>query len=361
MSPNKKSRPGSHPEPYIVEPLQGHKQTVILLHGRGSNGQKFGSELVEAQTTLSCIKTSLVPGENNDPLRALHADTSTLRTLFPNAKFIFPTAKKRRAKWYNRTMINQWFDSVPIDEQDDSVPRCGMSIEEENWQLEGLRESREYVKRILDEEVRNVGGENVVLGGLSQGCAMALWVLMSYDDEAGELGECAGGECGTRLRAFVGMSGWLPFADEIEGIVDPARAKSKGGKSFGVDEVDVEDDDPFARSEDEGETLDGIAGTINQTGKVLKPVAKVRNFIRDSLDLPPTADQCGMAWQRTPVFLGHGMHDEKVKMAKGRRAAECLETLGIQVTWKEYDEGHWYKVPEEIDDIGRYLQAYFAE
>lgn len=190
---------------------------------------------------------------------------------------------------------------------------------------------------------------------------MALWVLMSYADEGSEFGKDARNECEMKLRAFVGMSGWLPFVNEIEGIIDPTRVKSKDGVSFGVDEADVEDDDPFATSDDEGETLDGVSATINQPGEILKPVAKVRNFIRDSLHLPPTADQCGTAWQRTPVFLGHGMHDEKVKMAKGRRAAECLETVGIQVTWKEYDEGHWYKVPEEIDDIGRYLQACFAE
>lgn len=361
MPLNKNPVVRSYPEPYIGESLRDHEQTFVLLHGRGSNGKKFGSELLEARTTLSCTAWKPLHGENSNLQEDLPLSTPTLRTLFPNAKFIFPTAKKRRAKWYNRATINQWFDSVPIDEQDDSLLRCGMSIEEESWQLEGLRESREYVKRILDEEVGNVGSENVVLGGLSQGCAMALWVLMSYGDEAeGDRQDGRDGP-GTRLRAFVGMSGWLPFVDEIEGIIDPTRVKSRDGGSFGSDELDMEDDDLFATSGDEGETLDGVSGTINQPAKLLTPVAKVRNFIRDSLDLPPTADQFESAWQRTPVFFGHGMHDEKVKMAKGRRAAECLETLGIQVTWKEYDEGHWYKVPEELDDIGRYLQACFAE
>ena len=54
---------------------------------------------------------------------------------------------------------------------------------------------------------------------------------------------------------------------------------------------------------------------------------------------------------KTPVFLGHGTADEKVKVDHGKDAATALERLGMDVTWVAYqDFYHWYKEPDEIDD-----------
>ena len=54
---------------------------------------------------------------------------------------------------------------------------------------------------------------------------------------------------------------------------------------------------------------------------------------------------------KTPVYLGHGKSDERVKVDNGLRAAQCLRDMGMTVIWKAYDEGHWYRVPKQIDDI----------
>ncbi|OBT63717.1 hypothetical protein VE03_06191 [Pseudogymnoascus sp. 23342-1-I1] len=63
----------------------------------------------------------------------------------------------------------------------------------------------------------------------------------------------------------------------------------------------------------------------------------------------------------TPVFLGHGVDDEMVGVDLGRQARKVLEQLGMEVEWKEYEgaelDGHWVKVPEEMDDISRFLRA----
>jgi predicted esterase len=64
-----------------------------------------------------------------------------------------------------------------------------------------------------------------------------------------------------------------------------------------------------------------------------------------------------MAFQQVPVFLGHGLEDEKVFVNLGREAAGCLEALGLQVFWKEYGgPGHWYS-KDILNDIKRFLDG----
>lgn len=55
---------------------------------------------------------------------------------------------------------------------------------------------------------------------------------------------------------------------------------------------------------------------------------------------------------RTPVFLGHGDADEKVPVRLGETAAAVMRSAGYKVHWKSYQkQGHWYKIPDEIDDM----------
>jgi predicted esterase len=58
--------------------------------------------------------------------------------------------------------------------------------------------------------------------------------------------------------------------------------------------------------------------------------------------------------------LGHGKTDEKVPWALGNEAAATLKRLGMDVEWKDYDIGHWYLVPDEIDDIVTFLNRIAA-
>lgn len=62
---------------------------------------------------------------------------------------------------------------------------------------------------------------------------------------------------------------------------------------------------------------------------------------------------------QTPVFLGHGSADPKVSVCLGQRMASALsDEFGMDVTWKAYqDFGHWYKVPDEIDDAVEFLRT----
>src|SRR5436189_5036386 len=174
-----------YPPPLTVAPLLSHKQTFILLHGRGSSASKFGPPL---------LSTSI-------------PQVGTLANAFPYARFVFPTALKRRATIYKRSITNQWFDNWSLD---------APTVREE-LQIDGLRETSAYIHELLRQEIKIVGSAgNVVLGGLSQGCAASLISHLLWDGEP--------------LAAAVGMCGWLPFRTNMENI------------TRGVHDTEVEDE-----------------------------------------------------------------------------------------------------------------------
>lgn len=268
---------------FTVEPLSQHKHTIILLHGLGSNGLEFGKGLLETGVT---------------------SEGNTLARTFPQARFIFPTAKRRRSSAFGRVKLTQWFDIASLDDP---------ALRQET-QLQGLAESSQELMELIDSEAAKVSHENIVLGGISHGCAMALSCLLALDH---------------RLAAFIGMSGWLPFRKDLEDIV---KGRNEGCNS----------DDPF--QDFQGQTQE-------------EPIVQVVNLYRDLCCLPeikPTRTSSSIA---TPVFLGHGSADEKIRPGLGEAACNALELIGYDVSWVAYeDHGHWYKVPDEIDDMVKFLQ-----
>jgi hypothetical protein len=162
---------------------------------------------------------------------------------------------------------------------------------------------------------------SLVLGGLSQGCAAGLCVML------GLAGEAEG-----YLGGFIGMSGWLPWRTRLEEILRQ--------------ETDEEDNDnPFGTDGDEG---------AEETTEM-----QAVNYLRDVMDLPPLSLST-FSCLFPPVFLGHGKTDEKVPFALGNEASATLKRLGMDVEWKESDIGHWYLVPDEIDDIVTFLNRIAA-
>lgn len=117
-----------YPKPLIVEPLRlPHKHTFILLHGRGSNGEKFGLVLLETPIASS------------------------------------PSS-------------SQWFNNWKLDPP---------ATDREELQAPGLRETTEYLHTLLHEEIALVpgGARNIVFGGLSQGCAASLTAMLLWEGE----------------------------------------------------------------------------------------------------------------------------------------------------------------------------------
>ncbi|CAK7205494.1 hypothetical protein SEUCBS139899_008270 [Sporothrix eucalyptigena] len=254
------------PPPFVVEPAKQHTHSMIFLHGMGSSGEKFGRELLDKGKTT---------------------DGRTLASLFPRARFIFPTARWRRSSAFKRAVITQWFDVASMEDR---------SLRNDK-KLPGLRESfREVLTLIAQECQAGIPRSNIIIGGLSNGCAMSLICTIAL---------------GGSISGCVGMSGYLPFQDEMEAHMS--------------------------------ETPENNRATAG------------RKYVRDLLQWEETSEDQD---KPLPVFLGHGTDDEKLKVAFGEEASETMTKLGFDIEWRPYQGlGHWYKIPDEIDDIVNFIRG----
>ena len=284
-------------DPFVFPPKANHTHTFIMLHGRGDSARNFAPQFMFAENSSS----------------------HSIADFFPGMKFIFPTAKRRRVSYDpNRSMTNQWFDIASLKNT------CLRS----EIQIDGLRESSTLIHEIICEEMDLIPCENIILGGLSQGGATALYALLTFEPPPNETTGC---KSFSRLGAVIGMSGWLPFRKAITEAIIPPREDSPRYNPFAVDDE-----------------VDDFDQTVSKDLQLL-------NFLRDNIELPPL-DTSHPAALRTPVFLGHGTADEKVDIRLGEDAATALRALGLDVTWSAYEEfGHWWKEPDEMDDMIEFL------
>lgn len=205
--------------------------------------------------------------------------------------------------------MTQWFNLTPLETR--RTEHEGKPVD-----LEVLRESARYVHALVDAEAKLVGASNVIVGGFSQGAAMALSALLSYDD---------GGK--GSLGGYVGISGWLPFWDELAGVAD--------GQGTG------EDGNPAELPRDLG--------------------MRAVNYTREHITgLPPVAASSSgntVGCLSTPIWIAHGVRDEKVSVKLGESAALTMQKLGWDVMWMEYEGlGHRF-VPAELADLAIFLSA----
>ncbi|KAF2685650.1 alpha/beta-hydrolase [Lentithecium fluviatile CBS 122367] len=112
----------------------------------------------------------------------------------PHMSWILPNALDNRevasTAWYISTKPSPFPPSRPeLEDDEDEV---------------GLKASREYIDSLIDDLIaQDVLERRIVLGGFSQGHAMALLVGLTSQKYAGKLG------------GLVGLSGYLPLPDNI--------------------------------------------------------------------------------------------------------------------------------------------------
>jgi predicted esterase len=183
-------------------------------------------------------------------------------------------------------MLTMWFDMARLD---------GPYFQKERH-IDDLVESAAETRKIIENQLKDVKSENLILGGLSQGCAMSLAVLLALDYSIG---------------VYIGMSGFVTFQ---EGLA-----------------MAIEDDE-----EEEQRS----------------PV-KAQAMQRDLLNLDPLDNQSDETTAaRTPILLGHVKVDEKIPVGLGLSVAQVMRDAWYEADWKCYeDQGHWYKIPDQIDDI----------
>jgi len=156
-----------YPSSHTVHPTAPHTHTIIFLHGRGSNATDFCSEIFESQDSSGAYFTQL----------------------FLSVKWVFPCAKQ---SWSNLDQedVHQWFDMTNVQN----------AHEDPEVQRPGLQESRTQLLRVAWEEEQYVPRDRIIVAGISQGCALALYTLASSE---------------IRVGGFFGLCGWLPLADEL--------------------------------------------------------------------------------------------------------------------------------------------------
>lgn len=155
------------PPPHIIRSQYEHDMTAIFLAGRGCLAEEF------AKTFMS--------GRNSE---GDYADE-----LYGFCKFIFLNGPLR---WVEKFGENQpeWFD----------LDSTSNPHQEEDRQDAGLLESIVYVNKFINRELLTIPPERIIIGGHSQGCAVAMHVLLAH--------------AGCRpFGGFLGFSGWMPFLE----------------------------------------------------------------------------------------------------------------------------------------------------
>ncbi|RJE21286.1 Phospholipase/Carboxylesterase [Aspergillus sclerotialis] len=180
------------PEPYIYssQSAQPHTHTVILLHGRGSNGPEFAEEFFAGRTSTD----------------------QSLTSCLPTWRWVFPTARERWSRQFQEELF-AWFDDGPRHAGD-----------EEEQRIDGLGQSAAYILGILKREIDLLGGNSsrVFLGGISQGMATVLWSVFIAASRERIREQCFGG--------VLGFCGWLPLGREVEELFRRNNASSKTPK-----------------------------------------------------------------------------------------------------------------------------------
>lgn len=325
----------SFPEPLVFPPLSGiHKHTIILLHGRGSKADAFGPELLS--TPIRCNR------ELYSAVHSVQPPTSLVKAL-PNAKFVFPTARKQRATVYKRSIIRQWFDDWHLS------PMLSSDIVgswyDDGLQITSLGETITYLHGLIAEEAKCVGSaRNVIIGGISQGATASFLAALFWEGD-----ELLGG--------VVGICGWLPYMKQIADASTSPVSHTDDQDS--KDETDWTDQvggfDPFER-----QAFPGHRDENREMQTLRKGVSELSlDWLREEIELPVTHHRSWYPAERggIPSILCHGLQDEKVDIERSKQASAILPTLGLYpIEWKAYEDvGHTYS-GDMLVDILAFLQ-----
>lgn len=125
--------------------------------------------------------------------KARHHSTRPSWSNHKACKWIFPSAHERWSSVFQEDMT-KWFDIRSLSYPD----------EKQDLQVDGLKESIDYVNSIIDRALQTVPASNIILGGISQGFAVAISTLLTRQETFG---------------GFVGMSGWIPLQKQLRETV----------------------------------------------------------------------------------------------------------------------------------------------
>lgn len=146
-----------YPTPLYFESKTKHTATVIILHGLGDTANGWSSFAPMLQMKL------------------------------PHVEFVFPTAPTRPITLNGGMRMTGWFDILSLDK---------LKMQEDKA---GLEDALRNLESLVQAEVAHgIPSKRILIAGFSQGGAVALLMLRSH----------------MQVAAVLGMSTWLPLADE---------------------------------------------------------------------------------------------------------------------------------------------------
>lgn len=185
------------PPRHVYFPENEHETTVIFLHDRNGTGPELADYF--AKSTGSSGKT-------------LYEHFPRTRWVFPSARakhFYWTEADRRQLVQNNKDSTTEWFELSSLENVQLELPE----------QLTTLQESATYILRIIDEEIeriKRIGGnsQNIFIAGIGQGAALGPVVLLCVHHELG---------------GFVGLDGWMPFAETLSSLLEQNQVDEAGG------------------------------------------------------------------------------------------------------------------------------------
>jgi predicted esterase len=323
--------------PRVIPSRGTHTHSFIVLHGRGGDADMFMVQYL-------CAKLSATMKDGKTRMR--------MGGRFPGVRYIFPSARSLLLARSGEEQIHvpQWFDVW------DSIDREA----HKEIQHDGIRDTTAFLRRIVEIEARKIGCQNVILVGLSQGAAVSQQLLLglecavdlnlhpkSNDGESDGADGNANDSTPQALGGAVFMSGWLPLASDIAMAALPDEA----------DEFDSRWRSPAEKGLCVGP--EGAAQLAAEDPDLITRQYGAANFVREVAELDAlTPDlQRSPGFVHTPVFIGHGTQDSTVPIHMGVRVRDLLVRLGMNVRWKTYYHGHWWKEPQEMNDIVKFLNT----
>lgn len=215
-----------------IETAPNPSRAVIWIHGLGSDGHDFAP---------------IVPGLD---LKGV-----------PATRFVFPHGPVRPITVNNGMKMRAWYDIKVMDlvRQEDAA---------------GIRESQGMIEALIAREnARGIPSEHIVLGGFSQGCAMALYTGLRHP---------------RRLAGIVALSGYVVLPADFAAERAAVNAKTPVFLAHGVHDPVV----PFARAEHAHTLLQGVGQPVEwhsyQIPHSVSPaeLADVAAFLRRTLGGP---------------------------------------------------------------------------
>lgn len=159
----------------VYRPRDPHQFTIVFLHDQDCYDYEFGERTLEVFDKKGLgVSQSL-----------------------PSLKWIFPSAGAAKTTLPDNDDPCTWFE---VATSSYTSGKDGNEEDEEDDENDGLTGSIDYVVSVITKEIKLVGESKVILGGVGQGCAVAVHALL---------------ETGKRLGGFVGAGGWTPKLDEL--------------------------------------------------------------------------------------------------------------------------------------------------